>query len=344
MNKELKNTKKQIKRPTSQDVADRAAVSRATVSYVLNNTPNTRISAETRNKVLKAVQELGYIPHQAAQSLRASKSDLIVLPFFDWPYNRDSIGFLQIIARHFDERGYTVIMRYLGNSRGDELIQKIASLHPAGVLFTTEEFTEEDVIRLRNSGIRGLLALNYGETKYWDVPSINVDFIALGRLVGERFKQKGHTSVAVILPVDKRIRSLGFKRLEGIKQICIPSDIEVLTIDMEYTADSAKNTAKLLHAPGQPTAVFSYNDEYGALLLTALQREGVSIPEEISVIGCDNLPICDILTPRLTSVSMGSDSSIEEVAEVLEKMIENPDITSVSQHFTASQLIVRESG
>src|SRR3954453_20407331 len=81
--------------PTSADVARLANVSRATVSFVLDNVWDNRVSEETRERVLKATEELSYVPHAMARSLRAGQSNLVLMPFFDWPHNLDSMAFLQ---------------------------------------------------------------------------------------------------------------------------------------------------------------------------------------------------------------------------------------------------------
>src|SRR5689334_6002200 len=89
--------------PTSADVAQLAHVSRATVSFVLNNVWDNRVSEETRERVLKAASELGYVPHAMARSLRAGRSNLVLMPFFDWPYNLDSLSFLQQLETQLEE-------------------------------------------------------------------------------------------------------------------------------------------------------------------------------------------------------------------------------------------------
>src|SRR5207302_3032403 len=96
--------------PTSLDVARLANVSQSTVSHVLNDVRDSRFSEETRERVLAAAQELGYVPHAMARSLRSGRSNLVILPFFDWPFNPSSLRFEQTMAARLGELGYTVML------------------------------------------------------------------------------------------------------------------------------------------------------------------------------------------------------------------------------------------
>ncbi len=120
--------------PTSADVARLAGVSRATVSYVLNNTSAVRISEPTRRRVHEAAKELGYVPHAAARSLRAGHSRMVLMPAPSFPvgplYSR-FIGELQWALGRLD---YTVVQYGSVGEYGDEAARAWAELRPVAVL------------------------------------------------------------------------------------------------------------------------------------------------------------------------------------------------------------------
>jgi DNA-binding LacI/PurR family transcriptional regulator len=330
--------------PTSQDVAKKAQVSRATVSFVLNNTPDARISEKTRQNVLKAAAELGYVPHYAAKSLRSMQSDLVLLPFFDWPYNQDSIHFLQIFARKLDQEGFTVMHRYFGKSRGTELAARIAAMHPIGVFFESTEMAPDDIAMLRRHGVKALFAMDYGERKYADLPSIVIDFTEAGRLVAEHFIGEGHRRIGVVVPEDPRIRSMGVQRYEGIRRTAEQAGVSVDRFDLDFSLDSAASLVESWRSKGPPSALFTYNDEFGMLFMRVLKDHGFAIPGDIALVGCDDLPMCVLLSPRLSSVSMGMTDSADGIAEEFIKLIRNPDLSDPVLSRPNFELVIRESG
>ena len=99
-----------VQRVTGQDVAERAGVSRATVSYVLNDAPGQPISAETRARVLAAAADLGYTPHAAARQLRTGVSDLILMALPAWPFSLSLSLAVSTVTHRLGELGYTALV------------------------------------------------------------------------------------------------------------------------------------------------------------------------------------------------------------------------------------------
>src|SRR5437870_4239575 len=114
--------------PTSVDVARQAGVSQATVSYVLNDLPDSRVSAETRARVLIAADELGYTAHAMARSLRAGHSNIILLPQSSIPTGPRMIGFYEQLAARLGRLGYATILHLDASARGVEAARSWASL------------------------------------------------------------------------------------------------------------------------------------------------------------------------------------------------------------------------
>ena len=328
--------------PTSLDVARLAKVSRATVSYVLNDVPNARISEATKERVRKAAEMLGYVPHEIASSLRSGHSDLVLLPFFDWPYNPSSIAFLQGLAQQLDQKGYTVMLRYFGQRGKTSLVRKIAAFRPIGVIVGAEEFTQADVEFLTRNGVKAVLA--YGWSPNVTIPTIGFDFSVVGECVGQHFLSQGHRKIAAIVPRDKRILNLGLQRLEGLAKAARKEGIQVERVDIGYDLREAAALAEKWNQGPRPSAVFTYNDDYGLMLMSALQDLGMEIPQDIALVGCDDLPLCEMIRPRLTSVNLGSGAPSREIVAYIDDMIQGRVNQDSPRMHRACKLILRDSG
>src|SRR5262245_50720847 len=122
-----------LRRVTSADVAREAGVSRATVSYVLNNTPHQKIPEQTRQRVLDAATRLGYAPSAAARALRGGRSDLVLCLLPDWPIGPETGATLENLSASLSEHGLTLVVH--PRARGTRPISEIwKAMTPAAVL------------------------------------------------------------------------------------------------------------------------------------------------------------------------------------------------------------------
>jgi DNA-binding LacI/PurR family transcriptional regulator len=328
--------------PTSMDVARLAHVSRATVSYVLNRSENTRISEETKKRVRQAAASLGYIPHKIASSLRSGRSDLVLLPFFDWPYNEGSIAFLRELALQLDHLGYTVMLRFFGRSEKRSLIRKIATFHPVGMITVAGEFSKAEVDLLSRNGMRAILA--YGAALTTGIPSVSIDFTTVGVCVGEYLAAKGFQRVAGVVPRDTRILHIGLERLEGLQNVASRSGMLVERVDLGFDPAEAALLAQKWKTGARPQAIFTYNDEYGMLLMSALLNAGLEIPAQLSLVGCDDLPLGRMFHPRLTTVNIDDGSPAHEIAVYFDRLIRGQNPEGLARIPLHCRLIGRESG
>ncbi len=328
--------------PTSNDVARMANVSRATVSYVLNNVQDSRISEATRSRVFDAAARLGYVPYKAARLLRSGHSDLVILPFFDWPYNQASITFLQELSIEVERLGYSVMLRFFRRGDKKTLATKIAESHPVGVIVGADGLSPEDVEILTRNGTKAVLSYEGSPTAF--LPTVAVDFATVGELAGHYLQLRGHRHMAVVVPRDERILQFGLQRLAGLERIGKRSGVTIERIDLGfYPGEAAALVAGWAGGP-HPSAVFTYNDEYGLLLMSALQDAGMNIPGDIALIGCDNLPICELLRPRLTSIDIAPSGSARDVASYFHRMIQGREQKTPIRLPMDCTIIVRESG
>ncbi|MEJ2757371.1 MAG: LacI family DNA-binding transcriptional regulator [Anaerolineales bacterium] len=338
-----KNAKIQFggQNPTSQDVANLANVSRATVSYVLNNTPGIKITEETKKQVLDAAAQLGYIPNHLASSLRSGQNNLVILPFFNWPYNQGSIAFLQELAARLDLLGYTVLLRFLRENNKENFIRKIGSFHPSGIIFYSETISQADADLLTRNGVQSLLF--FGQSSNSDIPAIWQDFSDIGRCVGNYLVNKGYKHIAAVVPKDNRILKMGLERFNGLKQVCEENNVKLERIDLDYDKEEAIKITKLWKKNPKPDAIFTYNDEYGMMLLSALRDSDLSVPSDIALVGCDDLPLCEMLSPCLTSVRFSHTSPADSIATYFDSLLRGKEVETPLQIPIECEIIERES-
>ncbi|WP_037605990.1 LacI family DNA-binding transcriptional regulator [Streptacidiphilus rugosus] len=303
---------------TSTDVARAAGVSRATVSFVLNGTPTARISEETRTRVLAAADELGYVPHAAARSLRAGRTDLIVLPAAVSAAGRLFSDWVDEMETALGERGYTVVLH--GNRSPDPVTaaRAWAQLRPAAVLaMAPTGLTAEAVQVLAQAGTTAVLTI--APEPVPGVLTLLGDQTDIGRIAAEHLIARGRRRIGVLMPTERGLSAFAEPRLAGVRQVAAEHGAAVTPLPMPYGGDAAAALAVLCRELGLD-AVFGYNDEYAALLCAALSDHGVDVPGRIAVVGADDLLLAQIVRPQLTSVRYrlpGADVIAEAVAGLI---------------------------
>lgn len=303
--------------PTSRDVARRAGVSRATVSYVLNDVAGSRISPDTAARVREAAVALGYIPHAMARSLRVGRSTLVLVPRMTSPPGPMLDSFQEALEGRLAELGYTVIVHGDRHVRGIAGARVWASLRPAGVIVETKRLTQAAVEVLRTSGATAILGLGWSPSRL--VPTLVNDHGAVGGCAASYLVERGHRALAAVVPADPQLLELGQVRLSGFRAAAAGTPVE--RVDLAFDEAAAALVAARWARGPRPDAVFAYNDEYGMLLLRALLDAGLRVPADVAVVGADDLPLCDLLRPRLTSVHLDAISSARSVAETLDGMV-----------------------
>src|SRR4051794_25598068 len=173
------------RRITSADVARLAGVSRATVSYVLNDTPRQTISADTRGRVLDAAASLGYAPSAAARTLRTGRSDVVLCLLPDWPIGPEVGSMLGNVSTALARQGLTFVV-HPGN-REDRPISDIwKAITPAAVIAFTD-FSDDEIDAMRAAGVALVVALlgrSRQRRRELEVPQHLVGRLQAGRLAG----------------------------------------------------------------------------------------------------------------------------------------------------------------
>lgn len=325
--------------PTSADVARLAGVSRATVSYVLNNTSAVRISEPTRRKVREAAEELAYVPHAAARSLRAGHTRIVLLPTAHVPVGPLYSGFLNELQWALRRLDYTVVQYGSLGLDGDEAARAWAELRPVAVVSLGEiALTPRGVGILKRSGAKAVITL--GPQRVDGAHALVMDQREIGSCAVGHLLARGRRRIGVVMPGQPGLELFSEPRLAGAKDAATASatGARVEPLPLSYTEESAAALAARWNGLGLD-AVYAYNDEYAMLLMRALQDAGVDIPGDTAVLGADDLLLGRLLRPRLSTVRIDLVTG-ERLAALVDRVVREPG-GEPEQHDLIGALAVR---
>lgn len=325
--------------PTSADVARLAGVSRATVSYVLNNTSAVRISEPTRRRVHAAAKELGYVPHAAARSLRAGHSRMVLMPTPDVPVGPLYSQFLNELQWALGRLDYTVVQYGSVGLYGDEAARAWAELRPVAVLVPGSDLGPQGVAVLKRSGARAVVTL--GPECVEGAHALLMDHDRVGHSAGAHLLARGRRRIGVVVPEEPGLETFSKSRLDGVRRALTGAEASVTELPLAYEEGSAARLAARWRALGLD-AVFAYNDEYAMLLMRALQEEGVGIPDEAAVIGADDLMLGRLLRPRLSTVHIELPSG-RDLAELVDRAVREPGMAPEAHEVLGARVVHRDS-
>lgn len=331
---------------TIKDIARLANVSVTTVSRVINN-KSEGVSAETRQKILQLVEELGYKPNAIARGLVTKKTKTIglIVPDISNPFFPD-------IARGVEDGahiyGYNV---FLCNTDDDlekeiEYINALNEKYVDGIIFTgTGSISSSNfrhIMELIKSGIPVVMMDRRIDSD--EIYGVFVDNFEGGYLAARHLVELGHRKIACITGPLKVKNAR--ERLEGYKKALSESGIEIderLIYEGDYKmAGGMVGMEKLLKENEEITAVFTCNDlmAYGAY--KTIRSLGRRIPDDISVVGFDDIQLSQIVEPSLTTVKQPSYDMGLAAARMLIKLVEGKKVKERVMVFKP-QLVVRRS-
>ena len=291
---------------TMQDIARAAGVSQSTVSRVLNDTPTSvPIAAETRERVQEVAKRLGYRPNPLARGLRGARTMLlgVIVREITDPFFAVAIEALSTEAL---ARGYNVVLGS-AHSKADEAIALRAVLetrHCDAILLLGDMRDEPKFLEDLRASQTPVIALWHG-TELEGVPTVNIDNRA-GMVAGiDHLIDLGHERIAFIggRPLgDIRERHTAFVAHLEDKGIPVPDEYVMTVVNEPAGGDAALRTLMSLETP--PTAVVCSTDHLATGVLHAAADMELSVPEELSVVGFDDIPMASFTVPALTTVHM----------------------------------------
>jgi LacI family transcriptional regulator len=333
--------------PTSADVARLAGVSRTTVSYVLNDTPNLSIKTETRERVLAAARELNYQLQPAARALRKGQSDEIYF-VADRPLTLVIQDLTRAYQRQARELGYNLVVclaEDLSAEARRDLMLRLYSTRPAGIIAPSEIITPTEIELARSKGAGPLVSMFAGLDKRTpDTGNPPLDETA--RLVTEHLIQRGHTRLGLIAPQLRHVGPYVKARLQTMQAVLGKAgldDVRVLPMTAPSLAEARRIVQELRADPARPTALHGFNDEFCFPLLRALHEQGFRVPEDLALAGTDDMDFGEITIPSLTTVHQDFAAIGTRVIDLIDRRLRTDEDNVQVEPVPPPTLIQRES-
>lgn len=295
-------------RARSVDVAQRAGVSRATVSRILNGDAAS-FTAETAAKVHQAAQELGYVPSAAGRTLVRGRSDvvLIVLPHITIGGVQDLVD---AVSSDLEYHGLSGVVVFGRSMASDAKVARLAeSLGVAGIV-DLGGLSREDTELL---GVRGVPVIGPA------VRSHSLSNLMIGRVQAEHLIRSGKRRIVYAAAADQRGRRYDADRAEGARHACLtrglaaPLDIEI-KLDRGEIADAVD---RILTEVGQPVGIACTSDDLGRGIVQAVLDRGLEVPADVAVVGIGVDPVGQLVRPQLTSVRADARSLLGSIRAAL---------------------------
>lgn len=335
------------RKPSISDVAKHAGVSRTTVSYVLNNVTDIHISEQTRQRVLDAARELDYHPNAIARSLARKKTltlGLVLCTNLD-RLNSDAFlpGVIYGIGSVATPAGFRLLVEVVDDaSRPDAYISLIREVHSDGIILAGVHPEDNHLRKLNPEEFPIVL---WGRIPNATLPFVDVDNVSAARMAVEHLIGLGHTRIACITNAPRNFGNEATDRLYGYQMALEAHGIaydEVLVRYGDYQERSGFEAMQsLLEQYERPTAVFVASDVVALGALSAARNAGLRVPEDLAVVGFDDIQLAQYIVPPLTTVRVPAHEIGATSAQMLLNVIQNGH--RPASVFLETELIVRES-
>ncbi|MFI0776754.1 LacI family DNA-binding transcriptional regulator [Streptomyces sp. NPDC021212] len=290
-------------RPTLESVARHAGVSRATVSRVVNG--STTVAEDSRAAVLRAVEELGYVPNQAARSLVTQRADsfALVLPeepgrvFSDDPFFP---GVVRGVGQELEDADKQLVLMMARSPAGRERIERFAlARHVDGVMVASVHGADPLPAALARMGVP--VVCNERLLGPTALPYVGVDNAGGAALAVRHLLGSGRTRVATVAGPQDMVA--GIDRLTGYRTALAEAGREPVVAAGDFTQESgAAAMRELLRREPELDAVFVASDLMGLGVLRTLRQAGRRVPEDVAVVGFDDVEAARYADPPLTTV------------------------------------------
>jgi DNA-binding LacI/PurR family transcriptional regulator len=337
---------------TSIDVARLAEVSQSAVSRSF--TPGASVSEGTRLKVMEAARKLGYRPNAHARSLITKRSRIIglVLSYLE---NLFYPVALERLAKRLQRDGYHVLLFVTDTQNADELVDEILQYHVDGIVLAATTLSSGLAQRCADAAIpvvlfNRVMAVGGGNSSghagaAGTVSSVRSDNVAGGRAVARHLAQTGHQRVAYIAGHEES--STNLERERGFRDGLAERGLRIWARSVgNYDFEQARAAARDLFRPGRerPDAVFVASDHMAFGVMDVLRFElGLRVPQDVSVVGFDNVPQADWASYRLTTVEQPVQPMIEATVGLLQKYLRDGHPPQSENVVVPGQLVLRDS-
>lgn len=318
---------------SAKDVAKLAGVSQSTVSMILNNYENVSFSEETRQRVLDACNTLGY-KGMTSSGMQNEKILLVVLPSCD---NLSYAKQLAAVQSKAQENGYTCLTlnTYRHPKAENNVLQCLRCMPLSGAIFL---YQPDNISLLERANALKPCVVVCDRNLNVKLDTIEVNSYGIGQLIAEHMIRQGHTSVAYVATSLSAKYVTRVQRLEGIKETYrkngFPEDaVKVITLESEeisprgavedYAAGILLTNRVLDKYSDEITGIIGYNDMICLGIFDAIKARGYHVPQDYSVIGCDNISLSEMVSVSLTTVEHYPHLRARDATELLIKKIDN---------------------
>jgi DNA-binding LacI/PurR family transcriptional regulator len=296
------------KRSTSLDVAKLAGVSRTTVSFVLNNILSVSISEVTRQRVLDAAQKLDYHPNIAGKKLVSGKSYTVGLVLCQSPEQIFTDAFLPQVILGVEQaalqQGFHVLLKPIDPNDAGGYASLIRENHVDGILLSGPRQDDRALINLHEEGVPLMLM---GQMPHTQIPFVDVNATAGAEAAVCHLIELGHRHIGMITNAPLNYTSAQQRRngyLQALESANLPVD-NALIQEGNYTPASGFSAmSALLQLSPRITAAFVASDVVAMGAMLAIKRAGLQIPEDIAIVGFDDIPLAEFFDPPLTTVHL----------------------------------------
>lgn len=302
-----------MKSPTIGFIADKAGVSKRVVSVVVNGIENKKIfvSQEKKRQILDLVEEYGYVPRKYARDLAGRKTDTVALIFHRLtPY---FANLLEILQDEAYASGLEVMPYITKGSpeREESFLEQMRDGRVDGIIVSSSVEGSSGRLKKYSSPPYNLKIVAISGRRVKGVPTVNFDEIEAGRLAAEHLIGSGREKLCFFGG------RADYPRAEGFREYALAETGQEPLIftgetTCEFFAEAQTLAQKFAVLENLPEGIFASNDLIGAALAGELLRHGVKIPEDVSVVGCDNTEVCLYACPPLSSI----DTNCREIAKI----------------------------
>ncbi|MTI58652.1 MAG: LacI family transcriptional regulator [Firmicutes bacterium] len=315
-------------RITAAEIAKIAGVSRSTVTGVVND--YSFISDETKKRVKKIIEEYGYEPHMAARNLAGKNSKILGLFIYHTKEITDSHYYSNLIIdiiNNAQRKGYTVMTCIIKSDEEKKISKFLQNGTIQGTIISGGRENEQEIRKLLGTDYKMVLVdqMNSIDNMKENIKIVNRDNFRGAYLATDYLIKMGHSEILYISGSDYRLSAK--ERLKGYKKALEENKIiynENLILDGDFSDKRAENTMnKYLENNPLPSALFAVNDMSAIGAIRAIKKRGYRIPNDISVIGFDDIYISSQIEPKLTTIKSSSKKIALESVEKLVQMIDN---------------------
>ena len=310
---------------TAQDVARLAQVSQSAVSRTF--TPGASVSEDTRNRVMVAAKTLGYRPNAMARSLITRRSRIIAL-VMGYLENQFYPLVIEKLSQKLQKQGYHVLMFISDGDETDGVLDEILQYQIDGIVMASAMLSPDLARQCADSGVPVVLFNRVPDTSAFarhTTSSVTSDNVEGGRMVAQLLLARGHKRIAFLAGLEKSSTNLDRER--GFQEGLAAAGVtlfrrEVGHYNFARAGEAARALFAQLPAGKRPDAVFVANDHMAIAVMDVLRQElGLRVPEDVSVVGFDDVPQAAWGAYQLTTVVQAVEPMVEATVELLHEQM-----------------------